>query len=328
MSDDPKFRRFNKYMESILPDTPLYDFRAKEQSVDAYISYNLLRTQSMFKWRGLPDTIPSTELEKMIQCYGVVAIYEHEGNLYAFRGNPGGVLDEYYRPTKMIITNPYFNLSVDAKIGDNCEIIRNDLFTMGLLPLMQRYATVDVETDLSIYIATINSRIVDLISAPDDRTKTSADKFLKDVEEGKLGSISSNAFLNGIQSQPYGGKTISDYISKLIELKQYNKASLFNEIGLNANYNMKRESINADESQLNNDALLPLIDHLLDIRQTDIKRVNDHFGCNISVDLASSWKDNQIEIDAEQEQLSRQPENEVNKNEGNKTAGGDNPELD
>ena len=148
-------------------------------------------------------------------------------------------------------------------------------------------------------IATINSRIFDLISATDDATKDSALKFLEDVKKGKTGVIASNEFLSGVTTQPYG-TTGHGTITDLIELMQYQKAIWFNELGLNANYNMKRESLNSSESQLNNDALLPLIDDMLKNRQIFAEKVNAMFGTNISVELASSWEDNLIELENEQ----------------------------
>ena len=110
--------------------------------------------------------------------------------------------------------------------------------------------------------------------------------------------IASEEFLGGLKTQPYAN-TGHNVITDLIELEQYLKASWFNELGLNANYNMKRESINSGESQLNNDMLLPLIDDMLKQRQEGAEKVNDMFGTSITVELASSWEDNQEEIDKE-----------------------------
>jgi len=174
---------------------------------------------------------------------------------------------------------------------------------IGLLPMFSRYATAMTETELSLNIASINSRVLDFISAPDDRTKESAEKYLEDIYNGKRSVVAENAFLDGIRIRPSSVDTART-ITDLIELEQYQKASWYNEIGLNANYNMKRESLNSSESQLNNDALLPLIDDMLIQRQKGLEKVNTMFGTNISVELASSWEDNQIEIDETQESIS------------------------
>ena len=58
---------------------------------------------------------------------------------------------------------------------------------------------------------------------------------------------------------------------------------------------MKRESINSNESQLNDDMLHPLIDDMLAMRREALEKVNEMFGTNITVDFNSAWKDNEIE---------------------------------
>ena len=294
--------QYNKWIRNILPDADLYDFTDKEHNVDIHIMYMLARTQSMFEWAGLPDTIPARVLELYLQINGNCAFYEHDGELYIFCGGLGGEPDAYYRPTIYTIANPALKISKNLRINEDCIVMINDSLLIGMMPLFSRYATGLVENELSINIASINSRIIDVLSAADDRTKMSAEQYLADVAAGKLGVIGEAQFFDGIKSQPYGTtghRTITD----LIELEQYLKASWYNEIGLNANYNMKRESINSKESQLNNDALLPLVDDMLKCRQIAADRVNEMYGTTISVKLASSWEDNIEEIELEHDKL-------------------------
>lgn len=291
--------KYNKYLSDILPGFRSFDFTDKSKVRSQYIRYMLNRTQSMFKWEGLPETIPARILELYLQCNGNACFYKHEGNLYVFIGGRGGTPDVYYMPTIYTIANPALHLSVQANIDINCVVMPNDSMYMGLMPMFEMYASQMTETALSIDIATVNSRIVDLISAPDDRTRESALKYLEDMRDGELGVIASNEFLSGITATPYGS-TGHGTITDLIELMQYQKASWFNDLGLNANYNMKRESINSGESQLNNDALLPLVDDMLNCRQKFAEKVNKMFGTEISVSMNSSWEDNLIETEAEQ----------------------------
>ena len=298
---DKRLNYFNGYLYGI-GSTRCFDFRKKEDCTSQHVAYMLNRTHTMFRWENLPDTIPERVLELYLQIRGNCCFYEHEGKLYVFTGGLGGQPNVYYMPTIYTIANPALNISKNLKIDEECVVIPNDTMYLGLLPLLTRYATAITETELSILMANINSRVFDLISASDDRTKASAEKFLQDVIDGKLGIIAENAFLDGIRAQTYG-TTGTNVLTNLIELEQYFKASWFNEIGLNANYNMKRESINAGESQLNNDALLPLVDDMLRCRQLGAERVNAMFGTDIRVSLASAWEDNQEEIDAEQDAL-------------------------
>lgn len=316
-SVESEVRYFNKYVYGLLGGSLDFDFADKSACTRQHVAYMLNRTQSMFRWDGLPDTIPERSLELFLQTNGNVCFYKHEGNLYVFTGGMGGEPDVYYMPTVYTIANPALKLSKSLSIGVDCVVMSNDSLYLGLIPLFARYASGMTENELSIKIAIINSRIVDLISAPDDRTRASAEKFLFDIAAGKQGVIAENAFLDGVRAQPYGNTANSNALTNLIEMEQYLKASWFNELGLNANYNMKRESLNTSESQMNNDALLPLVDDMLNCRKRAAEKVNEMFETDISVSLASSWEDNEQEIEAEHKQLSGQPETD-------ETEGGDN----
>ena len=280
-----------------------YDFTDKERCIREYMIYMLDRTQRMFEYKGLPDTIPKRMLEFLLQINGFACFTKVKGELYAFYGGLGGEPDVYYRPTICNVSSPALDWSGTLKIGADCIIVRNDSFMRGLVPLYQRYATAMVENDLSFKLATINTRIQSLISAPDDTTKAAGEKYLQDVADGKLGVIASNEFLEGIKVQPNTStlRTFTD----LIEYQQYLKASWYNEIGLNANYNMKREKLSTTESQMNNDALLPLVDDMLESRQKCLEEVNALFGTNITVDFASSWEKLLQEFEEESIQLDK-----------------------
>lgn len=317
---ESQVRYFNRYVYGMLGGSPEFDFADKSACIRQHIAYMLDRTQSMFRWDGLPETIPERSLELFLQTNGNVCFYKHNGDLYVFTGGMGGEPDVYYMPTVYTIANPALNLSKSLDIGSECVVMPNDSLYLGLMPLFARYASGLTENELSIYISLINSRIIDLISAPDDRTRASAEKFLADIKIGKLGVIAENAFLDGIRAQPYGTTANSNVLTNLIEMEQYFKASWFNELGLNANYNMKRESLNTSESQMNNDALLPLVDDMLNCRERAVKKVNEMFGTDISVSLASSWEDNEQEIELEHEQISGQPE-------GGENSGHDEPDA-
>ena len=138
--------------------------------------------------------------------------------------------------------------------------------------------------------------IISLLTASDDRTKESALKYIEDIIAGKISVVASDDFLGGVKTQPYAltGHTV---ITDLIELEQYLKASWYNELGLNANYNMKRESINSGESQLNNDMLLPLIDDMLKRRKEIIEKSLENYGYILLVDSLDAASPNQFQHD-------------------------------
>lgn len=300
---------FDKFIAAIIPGYKPLALADKPRNTARHIAYMLDRTQSMFRWDGLPDTIPARSLELYLQCNGNCAIAERDGNLYAFVGGLGGEPNPYYMPTIYTVANPALNFSKNFTIGVDCVVIPNDAMYQGLLPLYERYAAQLTEAELTLSIALINTRMPVFFEALDDRTKAAADKVLEDLALGKLSVVGSKNIAEGMHAMPYAN-TNTRTITELIEAIQYIKASWYNEIGLDANYNMKRESINSGESQLNRDALLPLVDTMLDYRRKGAEEVNAMFGTSISVELASSWEDNQEELDAEQAALSGQPEAE------------------
>lgn len=278
----------------------------KNKSSASIINYMLARLQKMFKYSGLPDSIPRQYLENYLLVNGSCIIAKDKKNqsdesIYAFVGSAGGEPDIYYRPTKYMVANPSLNFSAEYYISDtdpnhepDAILIRNDTMWQGLYPMMARYAALISENLLTLRTADIMLRVLALITAPDDKSREAADIFLKNIVDGKLGSISENRFLDGIRMQNPPSNNGS-YLTQFIELHQYLVGSFYNEVGLNANYNMKREALSESETGLNDDSLMPLCEDMLRCRREDMERVNNMFGTSIEVDFDSSWLENTIE---------------------------------
>lgn len=266
----------------------------KSKVFENYCKYTFTRTQSMFTYEGLPDTIPVQWLESYLQRNGSCCIAEHEGKLYALLGNAGGELDEYYQPTIYTVANPALGLSKSFEIGKDCVYCRNDYDAIGLVPLVSRYCGLMTENLLTVRISDINMRMMNLLSAPDDNTLQSTKQYLKDLEDGKLGVVGETPFFDGLKLQSKGVGN-GDYMIQFIELQQYLKGSMYNELGINANFNMKREALSGQEVALNDDALMPLIDDMLKQRRAMCDELNEMFGLNVSVDYGSTWHSNVVE---------------------------------
>lgn len=266
----------------------------KDKVFENYCRYTFTRTQSMFTYEGLPDTIPVQWLESYLQRNGSCCIAEHEGKLYALLGNAGGEPDEYYQPTIYTVANPALNLSKNYEIGVDCVYCKNDYDALGLVPLVSRYCGLMTENLLTVRLSDINMRMMNLLSAPDDNTLQSTKQYLKDLEEGKLGVVGETPFFEGLKLQSKGVGN-GDYMIQFIELQQYLKGSMYNELGINANFNMKREALSGQEVALNDDALMPLIDDMLKQRRAMCDELNEMFGLSVSVDYGSTWHSNVVE---------------------------------
>lgn len=286
------------------------DILDKKFAIFNYVQYMFDRTNRMFRYSGLPDTIPEYLLEYMLQIYGSVAIIDNNGELYALRAGWGGAPDPYYRPTFAIIANPGLGITGNYRIANYlppydreawdkmlpCVRFHNDTQLQGLLPLFSRYATQMAENDVSIRSAQINLRQQSVIAADTGPEIESANQYIKALEDGKLASIAKRPFTEGVKVMN-AGQGQSNVVIQLIELQQYLKASWYNEIGLNSNFNMKRQYMSADEVNSSADIMLPLIDNMFKCRQDAVEAINSQFGTIISVEKDSAWEKKQIQAD-------------------------------
>ena len=256
--------------------------------------YMLDRTQSMFRWDKLPETIPEKWLELQLQCGGCCFFTKVNDKFYTFNGGLGGEPDPYYQPTIFTVSNPALNYSKNLKIGEDGVLISNDTLRVGLKPLIAGYTSLLAENRITIRIATIMKRITEIFSGSDEATIESIREYLRQIEDGKLGVIQENPFLDDVKVQN-GATENTSRLTDLIELEQFLKASMYNELGLQANYNMKRESINSQEAQLGDDALQPLVDNMLKCRKEAAEAINKMYGLDISVDFNGAWFDNEVE---------------------------------
>lgn len=260
----------------------------KDTAVLSFVENTMAKTQSMFKYEGLPESIPQDEIEKLLQTTGNCFVTEVDGVLYALSGGLGGEPDVYNRPTLYTVANPALKLNKTYKVETDGVLIKNDTNGNSLLPIIGKYAVLHTDGLISLNTASVLTRITMLISASDDKTKQSADLFLQKILDGEFSIIGENAFFKGVNMQT-AQTTNSVYITQLIEMIQYYKASLYNELGLNANYNMKRERLNLGEVSMNVDALLPYVDNMLNERQKAVTKINEKYDTFISVSLNSSW---------------------------------------
>ena len=303
----------------------------KDKYLSNFIDDILIKCNQMFHYKNLPHTIPKYILEKMLVENGFCIFTKENGNYYIFDGGLGGIPNEYNEPTECIVSNPFLKLNKTYKINEDCVLIRNDSRKKGLLPIVSKYGVMCGDCEISINMLTNNLRTQYMISAGDNKTKESADLFIKKLIDGDFTCIAENNFLDGVKVHNVQGT--ANYIQQFIELNQYLRATAFNEVGLDANYNMKRERLNSNEIMLNTSILIPLLDEMLESRQEGINAVNDKYGLNITVELNSVWKmqketvDNATAIENTETEIEKENENtetEIEKENENTDKGGKN----
>ena len=276
----------------------MFDYKDKTTNLSNFKRLMFDKSLSMFQYDNLPETLPQLELEKILQTYGYAFITDkYKGDLYAFRGALSGQeQDPYGRPTLITIAEPMFNGTFE--IGKDGILITNDDMNLGLTFLYEKYGTMLNETDITIIMANFNERMQKLLSANDDNTIASAKDYITGIINGDIDVVASSKLFDSFQVDGSTQGT-STNVSDLVELQQYIKANLYNEIGLNANYNMKRERLTAGEVDMNTDNLRPFVDNMLHARQIAIIKLNELYGLDLSVDFSSIWQLKHDEDNAE-----------------------------
>lgn len=266
-----------------------YDYKEKQKNVNQLNNYMLAKTLSMFEYEGLPETIPSRELEKLLQKKGYAFITKApDGQLYAFSGGLGGESDVYGNPTQITIANPALKFNKTLDVKKDGVLIFNDDMANGLLPFFEKQNTLIAENEINMVVWGYNSRTQKLISAPDDKTKESADLYVKKIIEGDISVIGENILFDGVKVQPANNSS-GNGVQQMIEYHQYIKSCLYNEIGLPSNFNMKKERLISSEIDQAEDSLFPLVYNMMENRIAAVNLINEMFGTDIKVGFGSVW---------------------------------------
>lgn len=260
----------------------------KHKLLKQFKSNQLNKSLTMFEWSNLPDTIPSVELEKMLQINGYAVIAEYQGKLYAFQAGFSGQ-DPYNQPTKALVNNPALKNNTTYTIGEDCIVIKNDDMKQGLNGVYEYYGQRLIENQITMLMTDYNLRMPFTISSSDDQTTQSAKMYLKKIIDGSLGVIGEQKLFKALSVTPTNSKQTATF-ADLYGYQQFIIAQLNNTIGLATNNNMKRERLTTNEIEVNKNASYPLVDNMLKNRQQAVAAINQMFDTDISVEYSSIWR--------------------------------------
>lgn len=258
------------------------------------------RSLRMFKYSGLPDSLPADQLEIRLIESGVCPIIKSEkygltavwGSVYDF--------DQYYRPTRMTFAQP--RLTMDSRSYNiypakqipglpDCAVIYNDTTDMyqarGLREMIQRYARQLADLDSSISILTVNSRMTRQLVAPSQAVAQSAQAQHRLIEAGEMQVLDQMGYTNNLKSVDFSQGTLSEgqMILQLQEAKEQILRDFYGSIGIRS-LTEKRERMVTDEVTADTQQLLVNIQDMLKMRRAGLKHVNELFNTDITVEIA------------------------------------------
>lgn len=240
---------------------------------------------SVFTWENLPDTIDENFLTTELIFNGIIGIINTPDGVRAVRGNWGGEPNEYYKPTQFIYTNPILGsgnpvigkdiavmfLTTADNLQNGCDIATHD----GLKTLIDSTACLLADNQLSLNIAQKNTRLMLVASADNEATSNSAEQTLKAMYNGEPYKVVNSKFGDTFAVEPLVNSKPAESMQQLIENYQFIWSTFLQELGINSNFNLKRERLVQAEVALNSECMDTLVD--------DIER-----NVNIGVDMCNS----------------------------------------
>lgn len=271
----------------------------KTQLTNYYYKMLLNRVINMFTWENLPETIDEQIMNFWLFVTGRVVFTEFNEKLYALNGNYGGYPNEYYLPTEFVVANPILGnknvkLDIDGVVMFNSDTDKYPLkgMTGGLYPILTLTANMLADCVVTISSALKNGRVQTAFLCKDDTVRIAGEKVLKQLYNGNPAVMIDDTILNCISPIKMADNTsVATILQQTVETYQFWLANFYNSIGVNANFNMKRERLNIAEVNINDSALFVNVVNMLNNRQQAVDKINAMFGVGISVKISEEWKD-------------------------------------
>ena len=227
---------------------------------------------------------------------GQICITDFKDKLYACIGNRGGSPNEYYLPSRFIIANPILG-SKEVQIGKDGVVIYNTkidkyvwtgtgpIFASGLCDYIAQTATILADNIISINCVQVNTRVSTFFIADSESQALEGEATLKKMYAGCPYLILKSDILEKLNVNPVNAAAASQNITELIELNNFVISSFFQNIGIRANNNMKRERLVTDEVEAQNDYLEINVLEFLAPWQDGLDEVNKMYGTSLKVHL-------------------------------------------
>lgn len=283
----------------------IYKVNDVQQGYFFWVSKLLDITMDLFKYDGLPTSIPEEEIEKRLLTTGYCGFLQHPTlGLIVCDGYPYNY-DLYGRYLNINFFNPYkkFNISnfipQSKTIGIDCEIIYNNSIEKYLNQPVQgtdivfqeicRYARqlADLESSINLYI--INSRQPYVLTASDAQTEQSILNVFRNMKRGEQKAIVDKNILKDATSLK-NFDIVQGFLTELLDARNSIVKQFLADFGIFSTDD-KKERLIVDEMAQENRNVKCFVYSMLKAREEGLDRVNALYGTSISVELRSELYD-------------------------------------
>ena len=210
-------------------------------------------------------------------------------------------LNVYEEPTKCIIANPILG-NLEPEIGTECVLLRINYDYSGVMPIVERYAGLLAMCDSSLAVSLMNSKVAFIGLASSKNQANTMKKMYDQISTGQPAVFVNGDTVN--QEKFFFNNVKQNFVGEeIMRVKRMITNDFLTEIGLN-NANLdKRERLNSEEVQANDEEIKNNVQHWLDNINEGFREANAMFGLNLSVRVRRY--DNEL---SEPDRLSTDPE--------------------
>lgn len=215
---------------------------------------------------------------------GVITITDTSAGVLALKcGLTGiGIFDE---PTQCIVANPVLG-NFTRNIHEDCEILRINYNYRGVYPLINRYAVLLAMCDSGISVNLMNTKLTYVFGATDKGQANTFKKLYDKVTMGEPAVFTTKGNTAMLKESLFTMPAKQYYIADDIQITKRKIVNEFlTDIGINNANIDKRERLNTDEVNANNEELKCNIQHWIDNLEDGIRRVNAMFDLELELEV-------------------------------------------
>lgn len=275
----------NLYNSSIRPST----IHTKNTGLFNYHgNYLLKKVMSVLDFENLPETWEVNYFKYVLFGYGFLTIFNDPA--YGVIPQNCTLSDTYtifYQPKICIVTNPVMRGTKQLVVGQDCEILKLQPDYRSVIDIVSYYADLLSVASETAGVNLINSKASYIFFAGDKAVAETYKKMYDKISSGEPFAVLDKNLQSedGSKNWDFFAQNVGqNYIVTSILDNMKTIEDQFNtRIGIpNAN-TQKRERLISSEVEANDIDTRSLVDVWLDTLRNDLKKINEHFGLNISV---------------------------------------------
>ena len=281
-------KSFNNLVSDFLAPYPKNVSGLNNTSYLYYRNQLYLKVFSIFDFKNIPQTWDIDYIYDNLFKNGFLTVFEENGVNYCLNCGVSGI-NVYNRPTDVIVSNPILG-NINKKIGNDCELLYFNFINgcmSSIEPLIKRYALLLAQCDGTLNTTLMNSRVAHIFECENDGDLRTMQKIYDDVTSGRPCAFikkGKDPLNNGIIKDFLNVK--NTYIGNDILLtKRTILCEFLTEIGINNANTQKRERLNSDEVNANNNEIMCLISVWLNTMQRCLEKINTMFNLNVNVEF-------------------------------------------